>query len=217
MERLGHVVIGTGIDARHLVAPAVAGGKDEDRHGLAGGTPFFNDGNAIQLRQADIEDDGVIGLGVAEVMPLFAVECLIDDITGLFQGVGQLTIEIGIVLNNENTHCPPFPSVPAHAGGRSCYMCRVVFRYFGDAGKLHRHAHRHLARTFAIPLDENGNDTGLTIAGRIDRKQLTTGFAHHAGDGCAAIAGSQNVVALQISLGRRETGKPGCKRRDDER
>lgn len=66
-------------------------------------------------------------------------------------------------------------------------------------------------------LDENGDDTGLTVTGRIDRKQLTAGFAHDAGDGCAAIARRQNVMALQISLGRRETGKPGCKRRDDER
>lgn len=82
---------------------------------------------------------------------------------------------------------------------------------------LHRHAHRHLARALAISLDENGDDTGLTVAGRIDRKKLAAGFAYNAGHGRAAVAGSENVVALQISLGRRETGKPGCKRRDDER
>ncbi|MNZ72442.1 hypothetical protein D3C78_908210 [compost metagenome] len=120
MERLGDVVIGAGVDARHLVAPAVAGGEDENRHGLAGRTPFFDDGNAIQLRQADIENDRVIGLGIAEIMPFLAVKCLIDNITGFFQRVGQLPIEIGIVLNNENTHYQPFPSVPARARGRSC-------------------------------------------------------------------------------------------------
>lgn len=150
-------------------------------------------------------------------MPFLAVECLIDNITGFFQRIGQLPIEIGIVLNNENTHYQPFPSVPARArvGHAKC------FGLFSDISamraRLHRHAHRHLARALAITLDENGDDTGLTIAGRIDRKQLTTGFAHDAGNGCAAVARCQYVMALQISLGRRETGKPGCKRRDDER
>lgn len=123
MERLGDVVIGSGVNAGDLVAPAVAGGEDENRHGLAGRTPFFDDGNAIQLRQADIENDRVIGLGIAEIMPFLAVECLIDNITGFFQRIGQLPIEIGIVLNNENTHYQPFPSVPARArvGHAKCF------------------------------------------------------------------------------------------------
>src|SRR5580698_4511635 len=33
IERLGEVIIGPGIEARHLVAPAVARGEDQDRHG----------------------------------------------------------------------------------------------------------------------------------------------------------------------------------------
>ncbi len=120
MKGLRHIVIGAGVDARHLVAPAVAGGQDENRHGLSGRAPFFDDGDAIELRQADIKNDGVIGLGVTEIMAFLAVECLIDDITRLLEGIGQLTIEIGIVLNNENTHCPPFPvSRPACVAGHA--------------------------------------------------------------------------------------------------
>ena len=136
MERLRHIVIGTGVDTGNLVAPAVAGGEDEHRHGLAGRTPFFNDGDAVELRQADIEDDGVIGLGIAEIMAFLAVECLIDNITGFFQRIGQLTIEIGIVLNNENTHCPPFPvSRPAGASPVMLNVsdCFPIFRRCGQA------------------------------------------------------------------------------------
>ena len=31
MERLHHIIVGTGIDPGHLVSPAVAGGQDDDR------------------------------------------------------------------------------------------------------------------------------------------------------------------------------------------
>ena len=35
VEGLGHIVVGAGIEALHLVAPAVARGEDEHRHLLA--------------------------------------------------------------------------------------------------------------------------------------------------------------------------------------
>ena len=74
MERLGDVVVGAGVDAGHLVAPAVAGGQDQHRHLAAVAPPALDDADAVHLRQADVEHDRVVGLGVAEEMPFLAVD-----------------------------------------------------------------------------------------------------------------------------------------------
>ena len=74
VEGLGDIVVGAGVDARHLVAPAVARGQDQHRHLAPVAAPVLEHADAVHLRQADIEHDGVVGLGVAEEMALLAVE-----------------------------------------------------------------------------------------------------------------------------------------------
>ena len=103
VERLGYVIVGTGIETAHLVAPAVAGGEQQDGHGPSGAAPGLQHGNAVHLRQADIENDRVVGLGLAQIMPLFAVERPVDDIAGVRQGGRKLAVEIRIILDNEET------------------------------------------------------------------------------------------------------------------
>ena len=101
VKRLGDVVVGAGIEALHLVAPAVARGQDQDRHRAAVAAPGLQHRDAVHLGQADVEHDGVIGLAVAEEVPLLAVEGAIDHIAGIRQRRGQLTIEIRIILNDK--------------------------------------------------------------------------------------------------------------------
>ena len=101
MKRLGDVIVGAGIEALHLVAPAIARGEDQDRHGAAGAPPGFQHRDAVHFRQADIEDHRVVGLALAEIVPFLAVESAIDDIAGIGQRGGELPIEIRIVLNNK--------------------------------------------------------------------------------------------------------------------
>ncbi len=113
MERLGDIVVGAGIETLHLVAPAVARGEDEHRHGAAGAPPGFQHRNAVHLRQADVEDDGVVGLALAEIMALLAVEGAVDDVAGIGQRGGELPIEIGIVLDNKKAQ-KPLRSALAH-------------------------------------------------------------------------------------------------------
>ena len=55
-------------------------------------------------RQAEIEDDGVIGLGIAEEMALLAVHGRVDDIAGIGQRRHELPVEIGIILDDEQAH-----------------------------------------------------------------------------------------------------------------
>ena len=103
VEGLGDIVVGAGVEALHLVAPAVARGEDEHRHGAPGAPPGFQHRDAVHLGQADVEDDGVVGLGLAEEVALLAVEGAIDHVAGVGQRGGELTVEIGIVLDDEET------------------------------------------------------------------------------------------------------------------
>ena len=104
MKRLGDIIVGAGVEALHLVAPAVARGQQQHRHGAAGAPPGLQHRNAVHLRQADIEDDRVVGLGLAEIMALLAVKGAVDHVAGLGQRRGKLAVEIGIVLDDEEPH-----------------------------------------------------------------------------------------------------------------
>ena len=104
MEGLGHIVVGAGIDTGNLVAPPVAGSQDQNRHRAAGAAPFFEHRDAVQFGQANVEDDGVIGFGIAEEVSLLTVERLIDDIARLFQRVAQLPVQIDVVFDYQNAH-----------------------------------------------------------------------------------------------------------------
>src|SRR6266566_6323751 len=110
MERLGDVVVGAGVEALDLIAPAVARGEDEDRHGPAGTPPGLEHRDAVHLGQADIEDHRIVGLAFAEKVALLAVEGTIDHVARVNERGRELPIEIGIVLDHEEaqgqcSHC----------------------------------------------------------------------------------------------------------------
>ncbi len=101
MERLGDVIVGAGVKALHLVAPAVARGEDQHRHGAPGLTPGHQDGDAVLLGQSQIENDGVVWLRLAEKQPLLAIESAIDGVTRAFQCGHELAIEVFVILDDE--------------------------------------------------------------------------------------------------------------------
>ena len=101
MKRLGDIVVGAGVEALHLVAPAVARGEDQHRHRAPVAPPGFQHRNAVHLRQADVEHHRVVGLAVAEEVALLAIEGAVDDIAGVGQRRGELAVEIGIIFNDE--------------------------------------------------------------------------------------------------------------------
>ena len=61
------------------------------------------------MRQADVEHDGVVGLGVAEEVALLAVRRGIDRVAGLLERGDELPVQIGIVLDDQHPH-PPLSS-----------------------------------------------------------------------------------------------------------
>ncbi len=101
MKGLSHIVVGAGIETLHLVAPAIARGQDQHRHRASVAPPGFQHRNTVHFRQTDVEHDRVIRFAVAEKMPFLAVERAIDDVAGVGQRRGELTIEIGIIFNDE--------------------------------------------------------------------------------------------------------------------
>ncbi len=65
LEGLGQIIVGAGIDAFDPFRPHSPGRQDEDRKPPAVGTPAFQDGEAIELGQAEIQYCRVIVLDVA--------------------------------------------------------------------------------------------------------------------------------------------------------
>ena len=104
IERLGQVIVRTGIEARHLFTPAVA--RRQDHHGeiLAVIAPALEDRHAVHLGQAKIEDHRVIRFGVTEKVAILAISGQIDRIARLCQRIGELPAQICIVFNNQNSH-----------------------------------------------------------------------------------------------------------------
>jgi hypothetical protein len=82
-EGLGEVIVGPGIKARHLLAPLVAGSQDQHRESFALLAPALEHAHAVDLWQAEVEDHGVIGFGLAEELAVFAVCGEVDGIAGL--------------------------------------------------------------------------------------------------------------------------------------
>ena len=92
MKRLGDIVVGAGIEALHLVAPAVTGREHQYRHGPPGPPPGFEHGDPVHLGQADIQDDSVVGLTLTEKVPLFTIIGAIHDVAGIGQRRRKLPV-----------------------------------------------------------------------------------------------------------------------------
>ena len=60
--------------------------------------------DAVDLRQAEVEDDGVVGLGLAEELAFLAVERLVDRVAGVLQRGHDLPVEVLVVLDDEQSH-----------------------------------------------------------------------------------------------------------------
>ena len=103
VEGLGHVVVGAGVHAGHLVAPALARREDQHRHLALVAPPLLEHAQAVFLGETEIEYDGVVGLGIAEKMPLLAVERGVDGVARIAQRGDELPVQVGIVLDDEKS------------------------------------------------------------------------------------------------------------------
>ena len=157
MKRLGDIIVGAGVEALHLVAPAVARGQHQHRHGAAVAPPGFQHRDAVHLGQADVEDDGVVGLGLAEIMALLAVEGAVDDVAGVGQRGRELAVEIGVVLDDEQAQGGVLRSAPVDKlaiGG-----VNGLADHFATARQQSQHidqAYRHDGKAGPAPVRRGG-------------------------------------------------------------
>src|SRR5205085_3311466 len=54
--------------------------------------------------QADVEDDGIVGLARAEIVAFLTIEGAIDHVAGVGECRRQLPIEVGVVFDHEEPH-----------------------------------------------------------------------------------------------------------------
>ena len=214
------VIVGAGVDARNLVAPAVAGGQHQHRHLAAVAPPALDDADAVHLRQADIEHDRVVGLGVAEEMAFLAVIGAVDHIARIGKRIRQLPVQVLVILDDEYAHGIIRPV--------TLWPCR--YGRFGRGGKrrpaVGGHDHFGAARALAVLAghqhDDHADDlaAAVLLRGLGERSAILRGnlFAdriaigrsrHHlAGVGGRGDRPASAVNAASASRERRRTGEP---------
>jgi hypothetical protein len=96
--------------------PRSARGQDENRHGHAAFAPAAQQGEPVQLGQAEIEDHGVVTLRLAQILTPLAVVRPIDRVPSFLQSGLELLGESRFVLDHQDLHAHPPDSILA-AGG----------------------------------------------------------------------------------------------------
>jgi hypothetical protein len=104
MEGLGEIVVGAGVEARHLLVPRAPRGEDQHRRGHPPLAPALQDRHPVDLGQAQVQDHRVVRLLLAEVERLLPVRGMIHRITGVRQRALKLAGDIGIVFDKQDSH-----------------------------------------------------------------------------------------------------------------
>jgi hypothetical protein len=100
-KRLCYIVVRAAVDPLHLLVPAAARREHEDRCGNACVTPLPQQREAVNLRQAQIEDNRVVLFCVRQEIRTLAIDGMIHGIAGLRDGEYELLRERRLVLNDK--------------------------------------------------------------------------------------------------------------------
>src|SRR5262249_21132752 len=139
VEWLGDVIVSARVEAGHFVAPAVARGQDEHRHFAPSLAPALEHGDAIHLGQPQIEDNGIVRLGIAEEMSFLAVPSNVHDIASVGQRLFQKALQVLIIFDYENAHfLPAITKTPEPTLRSSFRWTAVVTTVGGPAGRARR-------------------------------------------------------------------------------
>jgi hypothetical protein len=103
-EGFGHVVVGAQVQAFDALLDGVGRRQDQDRQGRASLAQLAQHGQAVQARQAQIEDQQIEGL---QLQRGIGAGSIVDDVHGIAfvaQRSGQPVRENAVVLGNQDTH-----------------------------------------------------------------------------------------------------------------
>ena len=104
LERLGDVVVGAAVDALDLLVPAAAGSEHEHRRRQASRAPAAEQRQAVDSRQAEIEQDGVVLFGSREEIGALAIGRDVDGVAGAGHGGAEVLRQPRLVLDDQQSH-----------------------------------------------------------------------------------------------------------------
>ena len=104
VERLGQVVVGAGIDALDALRQALRAGQHQDRRRDALGAEPLQDREAVELRQAQVEDDRIVVLGAAAEPGVLAVASRPRRRSRAEVSASTRSAAIDFVLDDQDTH-----------------------------------------------------------------------------------------------------------------
>lgn len=99
---LDYIVVSAGFHAFDPFVPLPARGQDEHGNVALRLAPALQDGHAVNGRQAKIENDGIVGFGVATVPGDFPVMFDIDKQTSSLKRLAERGGYSGVVFSNED-------------------------------------------------------------------------------------------------------------------
>lgn len=95
--------------------PAAARSQHEHRHRQSGFTPLLEHGEAVDLRQAEVENDRVVALGSSQELAPLAVRRVIDGIARPTQRGAKLLCQQDFVFDEQDPHASPITAT-LHSG-----------------------------------------------------------------------------------------------------
>ena len=103
-ERLRDVIIRSAVDPLDLLVPAPSRGQDEDRHRDPGFAPSAQQRQAIDHREPEIQEDGVVSFGLHEEVGAIPLRGAIDRVAGAGQRRLYLARQSRLVFHHEDPH-----------------------------------------------------------------------------------------------------------------
>ena len=104
MERLGEVVVGAGIEPRHLVGD-LATCREHEHLGLAiSFSELPEHGHAVDTGKIKVEHDKIEGLDIEQVERLLPVVAAVDAIGQVAQAACDRIAQRPLVLDDQDTH-----------------------------------------------------------------------------------------------------------------
>ncbi len=104
LKRLGEVVVRSGIDAFDLVGPGAASREDDDRHGEPVAAPALEHGEPVDQRQAQVENDAVVGFGLALEQRVLTITRDVHCESGSTERLAELLRKGWLVFDHQQAH-----------------------------------------------------------------------------------------------------------------
>ena len=104
MERFGEVVVGAGIESRHLIGD-LATCREHEHLGLAiGFSELPEHGHAVDMGEIEVEHDKVKGLDIEQIEGLLPVVAAVDAIGQVAQAACDRIAQRPLVLDDQDAH-----------------------------------------------------------------------------------------------------------------